>query len=323
VALPLSPPIEPQLARSKPELPVGEGWCYEPKYDGFRCLAFVDGDDIYLQSRGSRPLRRYFPELAFPAGRYVLDGEIVIDAVSMGRKLGPDEDLQDFGSLQARLHPAESRVAKLALEIPARYVAFDLLAVGDDVLFERPLSERRALLAEFEAVGVALTPVVYTVAEAEPWLGRGEGVVAKELAGHYRPGARVGMVKVKRIRTIDMVVAGYRHGKEPGTVGSLILGLYDTAGSLHVVGHSSGLKAAEKKSLVARLAPYESGERGHGDPSRWASERDLEWVALRPELVVEITFDHASGGRIRHGTKIIRWREDKAPRECLLEQMEG
>ena len=315
MSLPLEPPIEPQLARGKPELPVGENWCYEPKYDGFRCLAFVDGEEVYLQSRGLRPLRRYFPELPFPAGRYVLDGEIVIDS--------DDPEIQDFGSLQNRLHPAASRVAKLAEEIPARYVAFDLLALGDDVLLERPLSERRKLLEEFApTVGVDLTPLVFSPEEAERWLGRGEGVVAKELDGAYMPGKRTGMVKVKRVRTIDAVVAGYRPGKEPGTVGSLMLGLYDDAGELRVVGHSSGISAKEKKALVARLAPYETGDRGSADPSRWAAERDLEWVALRPELVVEVTYDHASGGRIRHGTKILRWREDKAPRECLRSQMD-
>jgi ATP-dependent DNA ligase len=245
----------------------------------------------------------------------VLDGEIVIDS--------DDPEIQDFGSLQNRLHPAASRVAKLAEEIPARYVAFDLLALGDDVLLERPLSERRKLLEEFApTVGVDLTPLVFSKEEAERWLGRGEGVVAKELDGAYMPGKRTGMVKVKRVRTIDAVVAGYRPGKEPGTVGSLMLGLYDDAGELRVVGHSSGISAKEKKALVARLAPYETGDRGSADPSRWAAERDLEWVALRPELVVEVTYDHASGGRIRHGTKILRWREDKAPRECLRSQMD-
>lgn len=315
MSLPLEPPIEPQLARGKPELPLGEQWCYEPKYDGFRCLAFVDGEEVYLQSRGSRPLRRYFPELSFPAGRYVLDGEIVIDS--------DDPEVQDFGSLQNRLHPAASRVAKLAEEIPARYVAFDLLAVGDEVLLERRLRERRKLLEEFcEAGGVSLTPLVYSAEEAEGWLGHGEGVVAKELDAPYLPGKRTGMMKVKRIRTIDAVVAGYRPGKEPGTIGSLMLGLYAPDGRLRVVGHSSGLKASEKKALVAKLAPYETGSRGSGDPSRWDGDREMEWVELRPELVVEVTFDHASGGRIRHGTKIVRWRDDKKPRECALSQME-
>ncbi len=312
MALPLTPPIEPQLARGKPELPHGEEWVYEPKYDGFRAIAFVDGEEVVLQSRGAKPLGRYFPELRFPPGRYVLDGEIVIDG---------DEDQQDFGALQQRIHPAASRIEMLAEATPARYVAFDLLASGDASLLERPLSERRALLEGLALPGIALTPTTHEPAEAEPWLARGEGVVAKDLRAPYRPGQRVGMIKVKRVRTIDAVVAGYRPGKEEGTVGSLILGLYDATGRLHIVGHSSGLRAGEKRALVERLAPYETGERGHGDPSRWKSEKDLEWIALRPELVVEVTFDHASGGRIRHGTKIVRWREDKRPLECALEQM--
>ena len=314
MALPLTPPIEPQLARGKPELPVGDQWVYEPKYDGFRAIAFVDGHEVYLQSRGSRPLLRYFPELVFPAGRYVLDGEIVVAAGEGG---------EDFGALQQRLHPAASRVAMLAEQTPAQYIAFDLLALDDESILERPLAERRGLLEQLALDGVALTPLVADVGEAEPWLRSGEGVVAKDSRAPYRPGARTGMVKVKRLRTIDAVVLGYRPGKEEGTVGSLILGLYDAAGELRVVGHSSGLRAGEKRALVERLAPYETGDRGHGDASRWQTEREMEWVALRPELVVEVTFDHASGGRIRHGTKILRWREDKAPRECLLEQMDA
>lgn len=314
MTLALSPPIEPQLARGKPELPIGERWVYEPKYDGFRAIVFVDGDEVYLQSRGSRPLLRYFPELVFPVGRYVLDGEVVIASGDGG---------EDFGALQQRLHPAASRVAMLAEQTPARFIAFDLLESGDSVLLGEPLRERRRLLEELRLDGISLTPLVSVVAEAEPWLRSGEGVVAKDVEAPYRPGERTGMVKVKRVRTIDAVVVGYRPGKEAGTIGSLILGLYDADGSLRVVGHSSGLRAAEKRAMVDRLAPYETGERGSGDPSRWQNERDLEWVELRPELVVEVTFDHASGGRIRHGTKILRWREDKAPRECLLGQMDA
>jgi ATP-dependent DNA ligase len=319
VTLPLVPPLAPQLARSAGTLPLGEGWVYEPKFDGFRAIVFVDGDEVYIQSRGAKPLARYFPELSFAPGRHVLDGEIVIDAAS-----DPAHPQQDFGSLQQRLHPAASRVAMLAETMPARFVAFDLLAVGDQILLERPLSERRAALHELAATaGVDLTPLVSDPAATAPWLAHGEGVVAKLRDAPYRPGERKGMVKVKRVRTIDAVVAGYRPGKEAGTVGSLILGLYDPAGELHVVGHSSGLRAAEKRALVQTLRPYETGQRGHGDPSRWQTEREMEWVSLRPELVVEVSFDHASEGRIRHGTKILRWREDKDPRACLLEQMEG
>jgi ATP-dependent DNA ligase len=313
MALPLKPPIEPQLARSKPELPVGEQWVYEPKYDGFRAIVFVDGDDYMIQSRAGKPLSRYFPELSFPSGKYVLDGEIVID--------GKDGE-QDFGALQQRIHPAQSRITLLAEQTPARYIAFDLLASGEKLLLERPLSERRRQLEALVQEPIGLTPLTRRPEEAEPWLLRGEGVVAKDCDAPYRPGQRTGMVKVKRLRTIDAVVAGYRPGKEPDTVGSLILGLYDAAGELHVVGHSSGLRASEKRALVGKLAPYETGKRGHGDPSRWKNEKELEWIELRPELVVEVTFDHASGGRIRHGTRILRWREDKPPAECRLEQMQ-
>jgi ATP-dependent DNA ligase len=312
LSLPLKPPIEPQLARSRAELPLGEQWCYEPKFDGFRAIAFVDGEDTTIQSRGGKPLGRYFPELSFPAGRYVIDGEIVIDG---------EDGQQDFGALQQRIHPAASRIALLAEQTPARYIAFDLLAREDEALLGLPFAERRARLEQLAARGIQLTPLTREPEDAAPWLRDGEGVVAKDAAAPYRPGQRVGMFKIKRVRTIDAVVVGYRPGKESGTVGSLILGLYDTAGELHVVGHCSGLRAAQKRALVGTLAQYETGTRGHGDPSRWKSDKDLEWIELRPELVVEVTFDHASGGRIRHGTRILRWREDKAPTDCGLEQM--
>ncbi len=313
MALPLRPPIEPQLARSRAELPTGDQWSYEPKYDGFRAIAFVDGDEFMIQSRSGKPLGRYFPELTFPPGRYVLDGEIVVDST---------DGHEDFGALQQRIHPAASRIALLAEQTPARYVAFDLLALDDESLLSTPFVERRAALEELLSDGaISLTPLTRVPAQAEPWLQSGEGVVAKDVGAPYRPGQRVGMMKIKRIRTIDAVIVGYRPGKEPDTVGSLILGLYDGDGEMHVVGHSSGLRAAEKRALVEKLEPYETGKRGHGDPSRWKNEKDLEWIELRPELVVEVTFDHTSGGRIRHGTKILRWRDDKAPRECKLEQM--
>jgi ATP-dependent DNA ligase len=314
LALPLKPPLEPQLARPKASLPTGDEWAYEPKYDGFRAIVFVDGEETMIQSRSGKPLSRYFPELRFPPGRYVLDGEVVIDDAEGG---------QDFGALQQRIHPAASRIAMLAEQTPAHYVAFDLLALGDDSWLERPFSERRAGLEQAATGPIGTTPLTRVPAEAEPWLAGGEGVVAKEMGAPYRPGQRVGMVKIKRVRTIDAVVVGYRPGKEAGTVGSLILGLYDEHGELHVVGHSSGLRAAEKRELVGKLAEYETGNRGHGDPSRWKSDKELEWIELRPELVVEVRFDHASGGRIRHGTRIIRWRDDKPPRECLLEQMQS
>ena len=316
MALPLKPPVKPQLALSRKALPEDDDWVYEPKYDGFRALAFVDDGEVFLQSRNGRPLSRYFPELEFPPGRYVIDGELVI--------LGED-GIEEFDALQNRLHPAESRVRMLAEKTPARFRAFDLLAEDRRKLLKEPFSARREalkdLVASFDSPGsIEVTPLVETPAEAEPWLASGEGVIAKQCDAPYRPGERKGMVKVKRLRTLDAVVVGWRPGKEEGTVGSLILGLYD-GGDLRVVGHTSGLKAKQKRELVKTLAPYETGERGSADPSRWAADRDLEWISLRPELVVEITFDHVSGGRIRHGSKILRWRDDKDPTECRFEQL--
>jgi ATP-dependent DNA ligase len=305
MSLPLTPPLSPQLARPRASLPDDPGWAYEPKWDGFRTIVFVDGDETYLQSRNGKPMSRYFPELTFPPGRYVIDGEIVASS---------------FDTLGQRIHPAASRIARLAEETPARFVAFDVLALGDDVLLERTYEERRAILETID--GLELTPVVRTAGEAERWLREEEGVVAKELACPYCPGERRGMVKVKRVRTLDAVVMGWRPGKEENTVGAIILGLYGEDGRLHEVGHSSGLSKQRKRELITELAPFETGERGSGEPSRWTHGRDLEWVALRPELVVEVSYDHVSDGRIRHGTKVVRWRDDKPPRECLLEQLE-
>ncbi len=310
--LPLSPPLLPQLAKSAKALPTGAGWVYEPKWDGFRAIAFVDGDTVHLQSRNGRPLTRYFPELRFPPGRYVLDGEIVL--------FGAD-GTQDFDALGQRIHPAETRIRMLAEQTPTRFIAFDLLAEDDEVLLELPQRERRARLETRVDKPVDLTPSTEDPAEAEPWLQGAEGVIAKRQEARYCPGERVGMVKIKRVRTIDAVVMGWRPGKEEGTVGSLILGLYTDDG-LHEVGHTSGFRAAEKRELPARLAQYETGRRGMGEPSRWANERELEWIELRPELVVEVMFDHTSNGRIRHGAKIARWREDKPPQECRIEQLD-
>jgi ATP-dependent DNA ligase len=312
MALPLKPPVKPQLALSRRELPEGDDWVFEPKYDGFRAIVFVDGDETTLQSRAGKPLSRYFPELAFPQGRYVLDGEIVVAA---------GDGNEDFGALQQRIHPAASRIARLAAETPAAYVAFDLLAHDDESLLRRPFAERRAALEALAGDELRLSPLTRERAEAEPWLREVEGVIAKQLDAPYRPGERKGMLKVKRLRTIDCVVVGWRPGKETGTVGSLILALYDPDGELHVVGHTSGFSAKRKRELVGELAPYDTGERGSGDPSRWDSGRELEWIELRPELVVEVTFDHTSGGRIRHGTKLVRWRDDKRPRECTIDQL--
>jgi ATP-dependent DNA ligase len=333
MSLPLSPPLAPELALSRKALPEGEDYVYEVKLDGFRCVAFVDGDDVFLQSRNGRPLHRYFPELVFPRGRYVLDGEIVVR---------DGDGRENFDALGQRIHPAASRIELLSRETPAVYVAFDLLARGDESLLSFPFSARRGaledLLAEFgvgplggdgdgrgSASASAVPPIelmraVETVREAEDWLRGAEGAIAKERSAPYLPGERKGMVKVKRVRTIDAVVVGWRPGKHEGTVGALILALYD-GDRLRVVGHCSGLTAKAKRELVQTLAPYETGERGSADPSRWSADRDLEWVGLRPELVVEIDFDHVSAGRIRHGAKLRRWREDKPPRECTYDQL--
>ena len=295
----------PQLARPRASLPEGDGWAYEPKWDGFRAIAFVDGHETYLQSRNGKPLSRYFPELTFPAGRYVIDGEIVAAS---------------FDTLGQRIHPAASRIARLAIQTPARFVSFDVLAVEDEVLMQCTYEERRAVLEGI--AGLELTPVERTAEGAQHWLHEEEGVIAKELAAPYCPGERRGMVKIKRVRTIDAVVMGWRPGKKEATVGAIILGLYDEAGRLREIGHSSGFTAKRKAELVEELRPYETGERGSGEASRWTHGRELEWVALRPELVVEVTFDHVSDGRIRHGTKVLRWRDDKPPAECLIAQLQ-
>lgn len=317
MTLPLSPTIEPQLALSRANLPVGEEYAYEIKLDGFRCIAFVDGEDQHLQSRNGRSLSRYFPELVFPAGRYVLDGEIVVRGAD-GR--------EDFDALGQRIHPAASRVKLLSEQTPALYVAFDLLAREDACLLDLPFSERREALEDllgggpFENGPVELMPSVDSIEQARRWLREAEGAIAKERSAPYLPGQRRGMVKVKRVRTIDAVVRGWRPGKHEGTVGALILGLYD-GGQLREVGHCSGLRASEKRELVERLRPYETGQRGSGEPSRWSAGRNLEWVELRPELVVEIDFDHVSAQRIRHGAKLRRWRDDKDPRDCTIDQI--
>jgi ATP-dependent DNA ligase len=313
LTLPLEPPIKPQLALTRKELPVGEEWAYEQKLDGFRAIVFVDGIDAYIQSRSGKALARYFPELKFPTGRYVLDGELVIrDA---------DGNLE-FDALQSRIHPAESRIALLAKEIPADYVAFDLLAEEDQALLEVPFGERRARLdaldakARFEVSKLSPDP-----AQAETWLRKTEGTMAKQLDAPYVPGKRKGMAKVKREREIDCVVMGWRPGKEEGTVGSLILGLYD-GDQLRSVGHISGFSADAKRGLRTLLEPLETGESGTAEPSRWTGGRDLEWVALRPELVIEVGYDHAAAGRIRHGARFRRFRDDKDPRECLFSDLD-
>jgi ATP-dependent DNA ligase len=313
VALPLAPPIKPQLALTRKALPAGEEWAYEPKLDGFRAIAFVDGAEAYLQSRGGKALGRYFPELTFAPGRWVLDGELVVRDAD-GRL--------EFDALQERIHPAESRIKMLAEKIPVTYIVFDLLAEGDEPLLEAPLRERRARLEAIAGdADLELTQLTPDSGQAERWLASIEGVMAKDLGAPYIPGKRKGMAKVKRERTIDCVVLGWRPGKEEGTVGSLILGLYDD-GRLRPVGHISGFSAAAKRSMRAMLEPLETGDRGSAEPSRWTGDRDLEWVGLRPELVIEVGYDHAASGRIRHGARFHRFRDDKEPRECRFEQLD-
>ena len=331
--LPFAPPVEPMLARISAEIPSGDGWQYEPKWDGFRALVFFDGGSAYLQSRDLKPLARYFPELSAGLVRVltrplVLDGEIVI--------IG--ERGLDFDALLMRIHPAESRVRKLAEETPAAFVAFDLLADGDDDFRARPLAERRQRL-EAALRGVAppahVTPVTRDRELAQDWFRRFEGagldgVVAKRLDDAYHPGQR-SMLKVKHLRTVDCVVGGFRwnQGQEGESVGSLLLGLYDADGVLAYVGHTSSFKAAEKRALVETLSPYLTdderagfgGGRTPGGPNRWTDERATAWVRLRPELVCEVSFDHLQGERFRHAATFRRWRPDKPAGACSFDQV--
>ena len=319
MTLPLRPPVKPQLARSAKDPPEGPGWRYEPKWDGFRTIVFRDGGDVHLQSRNGRPMNRYFPEVveqlqALERDRLVLDGEIVVIV----------DGVQEFDLLGQRIHPAASRVEKLSQETPAGFVAFDLLAEGDEPLLALPYQERRERLEAAVAAPVDLTPMTPDLGAAGQWLaGTSEGVIAKEAEAPYRPGERTGMVKIKRVRTLDAVVAAFRFGKAEGTLGSLILGLYDDAGELHIVGHTSGFTAKQKRELVQLVEPYRTHERGSGEPSRWKSDEELIWEGLRPELVCEVAFDHITGNRIRHGAKFLRWREDKDPQDCRLDQLRG
>jgi ATP-dependent DNA ligase len=317
VALPLEPPIKPALAKSAKELPEGDDWRYEPKWDGFRTIAFRDGDDVYLQSRNGKPMNRYFPEVVeqlkeLPAKQAVVDGEMLIVV----------NGVQEFDLLSQRIHPAASRVEKLAAEFPAAFVAFDVLAIGDEVLMELPYLERREALEGIVGGPIESSPMTDDPAKAaSKWLtGNSEGVMAKLAGSAYLPGERKGMAKIKRVRTADCVVFAFRFGKEKDTVGSLILGMYD-GDELQVVGHTSGFTAKQKRELLELLEPYRTGESGSGGPSRWKSEEELQWEGLRPELVCEIAFDHITGQRIRHGAKFLRWRDDKDPEECSIEQL--
>lgn len=327
MSLAFAPPLEPMLAKANDEIPEGPGWRYEPKWDGFRAIVFRDGDSVELSSRGGRPLARYFPELldalkgVLPA-QCILDGEIIL--------AGPKG--LDFEALQSRLHPAASRVNKLALEIPTSFVAFDLLGLGPDDWRQRPFIERRVGLERLFAstTRVFVTPQTSDPRQAKQWFvdfeGAGcDGVIARREELPYRPGERV-MVKVKHGRMADCVVGGYREGKTPGTVGSLLLGLYDDAGVLHHVGHTSSFSAKEKKALVATLAPYLEGQSfGEGRTpdaaSRWSPHEDKPWVKLKPELVCEVRYDFVQSGRFRHATTFQRWRPDRTAASCNDSQL--
>jgi ATP-dependent DNA ligase len=345
--LPFQPPLQPMLSSTAEGLPAGDGWLFEPKWDGFRTLVFRDGDEILLQSRDEKPMNRYFPELLAPLAatlpeRCVVDGEVVIVGA---------EGL-DFEALLLRIHPAASRVKLLAEQSPASFVAWDLLALGDEDLREAPLATRRARLEQVlagVALRVHLSPATRDRALAQDWFNRFEGagldgVMAKHLDAPYRAGERT-MIKVKHTRTADCVVGGFRwHKNGVGTmIGSLLLGLYDDAGTLHHVGVCAAFTTAVRRQLVAELAPLrtnalddhpwrdwaeaqseasDAGQRLPGASSRWNRGKDLSWEPLRPEQVCEVAYDHMQGTRFRHAAQFVRWRPDKRPRDCRYDQLE-
>jgi ATP-dependent DNA ligase len=331
MTLPLPADYAPMEARLVEDIPAGPGWQYEPKWDGFRCLVFRDGDSVALRSKAGRPLERYFPDVvaaveAVPAPRFVLDGELVV----------PVRGQLSFDDLLQRIHPAPTRIRRLAAERPAMLIAFDLLVDADGrSLAARPLSERRPRLEAFARAHLAgresirLSPATVDLEAARSWLSRAggnlDGIVAKRVDAPYLSGTREGMVKVKSARTADCVVGGFRYASGARVVGSLLLGLHDADGLLHHVGFTSGFPAAERKALLARLRPLMGGTgftgRAPGGPSRWSTERTGEWEPLAPRLVAEVAYDHVTNERFRHGTRFLRWRPDKAPRQCTMDQI--
>ena len=319
-------PMEAKIAET---LPSGEGWQYEPKWDGFRCLAFRDGPAVELRGKSGKSLTRYFPDVvqllvALPTRRFVIDGEL---AIPLGNALS-------FDALQLRLHPAESRIRKLAKETPAIFICFDMLLGPDNrSLIETSLHKRRAALEKLfagwaDAKGIFLSPCTQSYATARKWLSRAgtalDGVVAKRSDESYQSGERA-MLKIKRLRTADSVVGGFRFAEKSREVGSLLLGLYDAEGRLDHVGFTSGFANIDRAKLTAKLLrlrkPPGFTGRAPGGPSRWSTERSGEWEPLIPKLVAEVRYDHVSGDRFRHGTKFLRWRPDKDPRDCTMDQL--
>ena len=318
-------------ARSAEGIPAGDDWQYEPKWDGFRCIAFRDGEKIYLQSKAGQPLARYFPDVVgplaeLPAKQFVLDGELV---VAVGGALS-------FNELQLRLHPAASRVQKLATAHPAMFIAFDLLGEDRRVYLNKPLRERRELLEKFARVNfksaknLSTSPATTDHQTASQWFKKAggdlDGIIAKRRDAAYASGERTAMVKVKQIRTADCVVGGFRYARATRVVGSLLLGLYGEDGLLHHVGFTSAFKASERHALIRkfealRKPPGFTGS-APGGPSRWSTDRTGEWEPVVPKVVVEVAYDHFTGGRFRHGTRFVRWRLDKKPRQCTMDQVE-
>ncbi|THD36879.1 MAG: ATP-dependent DNA ligase [Sphingomonas sp.] len=313
-------------ARSATDLPVGPEWRYEPKWDGFRCIARIEANSVELYSKSGKRLDRYFPEVAASlaatrAADCILDGELVVEVAGT----------LSFSALQARLHPAESRIRRLSAETPARYILFDCLKNKVSLVDEAFAIRRTALeslIAEWERDDIRLSPQTSRIADARKWLsqsgGDTDGVVAKRLDLTYLPGERA-MVKVKRRRTADCVVGGFRYASGDDIVGSLLLGLYDSAGRLNHVGYTSSLSVNDRRALTPQLealieAPGFTGN-APGGPSRWSNDRSADWRPLKPELVAEVLFDHVTGDRFRHGTKFLRWRPDKAPRQCRMDQL--
>jgi ATP-dependent DNA ligase len=332
IKLPIQPPFPPMEAKAVKEIPAGEGWIYEPKWDGFRCLVFRRDHKLLLQSKAGQPLGRYFPELveAFrevEPRQFVLDGEIVIFI----------DGQPSFDHLLMRIHPAESRVRRLSKETPASFLAFDLLVdQRGQSLVERPLEERRQQLEQFfNTPGrhdrwIQPSPATSDRKQAERWMkklqGSGfDGVIAKRADAPYASGERTAMVKIKKIRTADCVVGGFRYASKGGAIGSLLLGLYNDQDLLDHVGFTSSFKAGERAKLKKIIEPLRGGSgfggRAPGGPSRWSTERSGEWEALEPKLVCEVSYDYSSQGRFRHGTKFLRWRPEKEPRECTFEQL--